>query len=131
MAAATWAARTLYAAAKLGLADQLSSGLKSAAEIAAPMHAHAPSLHRLMRTLASLGIDTLLCSKGGFRLARVVPTSSAAPASWKRCWLEQVAINGLTHRGKQHLYSIMSAAGEKIGGHDSCLLRHCDWCLEG
>jgi hypothetical protein len=50
--------RTVYAAAKLGLADQLSSGPKSAAELADPMHLHAPSLHRLMRTLASLGILT-------------------------------------------------------------------------
>jgi hypothetical protein len=50
--------RILYAAAKLELADQLAAGPKSAAELAGPMHAHAPSLHRLMRTLASLGILT-------------------------------------------------------------------------
>jgi O-methyltransferase domain/Dimerisation domain len=52
------ASRIVYAAAKLGLADQLAAGPKSAAEIADPMDAHAPSLHRLMRTLASLGILT-------------------------------------------------------------------------
>ena len=39
--------RTVYAAAKLGLADQLASGPKSAAELAGPMQVHAPSLHRL------------------------------------------------------------------------------------
>ena len=50
--------RTVYAAAKLGLADQLASGPRSAAELAGPMRVHAPSLHRLMRTLASLGILT-------------------------------------------------------------------------
>jgi len=50
--------RTVYAAAKLGLADQLASGPKSAVELAGPMQLHAPSLHRLMRTLASLGILT-------------------------------------------------------------------------
>ena len=49
--------RTLYAAAKLTLADHLS-GPKSAAELASPMKMHAPSLHRLMRTLASLGVLT-------------------------------------------------------------------------
>ncbi|WP_128924696.1 methyltransferase [Bradyrhizobium guangxiense] len=48
--------RAVYAAAKLGLADQLASGPKSAIELAGPMDVHAPSLHRLMRTLASLGI---------------------------------------------------------------------------
>ena len=52
------ASRTVYAAAKLGLADQLSCGPKNAIELAGLMPVHAPSLHRLMRTLASLGILT-------------------------------------------------------------------------
>ena len=56
MATGAWVARTVYAAAMLGLADQLTDGPKSAAELARPVRAHAPSLHRLMRTLASLGI---------------------------------------------------------------------------
>ena len=50
--------RTVCVAAKLGLADQLASGPKSASELAGPMQVHAPSLHRLMRTLASMGILT-------------------------------------------------------------------------
>ncbi len=48
--------KIVYAVAKLGLADQLASGPKNAAELAGPMRLHAPSLHRLMRTSASLGI---------------------------------------------------------------------------
>src|SRR5262249_10345941 len=48
--------RVLYIAAELGLADELQSGPKSAAELAGPMKLHSPSLHRLMRTLAGLGI---------------------------------------------------------------------------
>jgi len=50
--------RTVYVAAKLGLADQLASGPKSAAELAGPMQVHPPAMHRLMRMLASLGILT-------------------------------------------------------------------------
>ncbi len=50
--------RTICAAAQLGLADQLAAGPKSAAELAGPMRAHAPSLHRFMRALAGLGILT-------------------------------------------------------------------------
>ena len=50
--------RIVYAAAKLGLADQLAPEPKSAAELAGRMQVHAPSLHRLMRTLASLGVLT-------------------------------------------------------------------------
>jgi len=58
MGTAYWLSRVVYAAARLGLADHLESGAKSAEEIAASCSVHAPSLHRLMRTLASLGILT-------------------------------------------------------------------------
>lgn len=58
MAAASWVAATVYAAAKLGLADHLVTGPRSAVELAGVTHTHAPSLHRLMRTLAGLGILT-------------------------------------------------------------------------
>jgi SAM-dependent methyltransferase len=50
--------RTVYAAAKLALADHLASGPKSAIELAEVIKLHAPSLHRLMRALASLGVLT-------------------------------------------------------------------------
>ena len=58
MAAASWVSATVYAAAKLGIADHLDAGPKSAAELAGATGTHAPSLHRLMRTLAGLGILT-------------------------------------------------------------------------
>lgn len=44
--------RALYAAARLGLADHLADGPKTADELAEATGAHAPSLHRLMRALA-------------------------------------------------------------------------------
>lgn len=58
MAAGSWISAVVYAAAKLELADHLAGGPKSAAELAAVTHTHAPSLHRLLRTLAGLGIVT-------------------------------------------------------------------------
>ena len=58
MAVASWVAATVYAAAKLGVADHLAAGPKSAVEVAGTAGVHAPSLHRLMRTLAGLGILT-------------------------------------------------------------------------
>ena len=58
MATASWAAVLLHAAAKFGLADHLADGPRSAADLAGPTNTHAPSLHRLMRTLASLGVLT-------------------------------------------------------------------------
>jgi hypothetical protein len=51
-------APVVHIAAKLGLADRLADGPRSAAELAGPLDLHAPSLHRLMRTMASLGLLT-------------------------------------------------------------------------
>lgn len=51
-----WVSQIVFVAAKLGLADQLEEGPKSARELAPSIGVHVNSLHRLMRTLASLGI---------------------------------------------------------------------------
>jgi hypothetical protein len=58
MGTAYWVSRVVYTAAKLGLADHLDSKPMTAAELAQLIGAHAPSLHRFMRTLAGLGILT-------------------------------------------------------------------------
>jgi len=56
MATGYWVSRTVYAAAHFNLADHLADGPKSAAELAEPTGTHELSLHRLMRTLAGLGV---------------------------------------------------------------------------
>ena len=58
MGTAYWASRLVYAAARLDLADRLAGGPASAEELAKPMQVDARSLHRLMRTLAGLGVLT-------------------------------------------------------------------------
>src|SRR5262245_30343393 len=62
-----WVSRILFCAAKLELADRLAAGPRSAAELGPETGTYAPALHRLMRTLASLGIFTELDS-GKFAL---------------------------------------------------------------
>ena len=56
MAMAHWVSSTVYVAAKLNLADRLANGPLSAEQLAGPTETDVSSLHRLMRTLASLGI---------------------------------------------------------------------------
>ena len=58
MATAHFVSHIVYVAAKLSLADYLAEGPKSADELAGPTGTHAPSLYRLMRALANLGILT-------------------------------------------------------------------------
>ena len=48
--------RIVYAAARLGLADLLHESPADSAALASRTASHAPSLHRLMRALASIGI---------------------------------------------------------------------------
>jgi O-methyltransferase domain/Dimerisation domain len=48
--------RTVYAVAKLGIADLLADGPKTSAELAQATGTHAPSLYQLLRALASRGI---------------------------------------------------------------------------
>ncbi|WP_406694863.1 methyltransferase [Singulisphaera sp. Ch08] len=51
-----WTSRAVYVAAKLGLADFVQDGPKTAAELAVATGTHAPSLYRLLRALASTGL---------------------------------------------------------------------------
>lgn len=51
-----WASRALYIAAKIGIADQLAEGPKSAEGLASACGVHAGSLHRVLRALASLQV---------------------------------------------------------------------------
>src|SRR5438552_6116963 len=67
MGTAYWVSRMVYAAAKFALADRVADGPKSAAELAQLTRGHEPSLHRLLRALASLGI---LSEDDGGRLVR-------------------------------------------------------------
>ena len=58
MAVGSWVAAVVHAAAQLALADHLAHGPKSALELAGVTGTQAPLLHRLMRTLAGVGILT-------------------------------------------------------------------------
>jgi len=58
MSMAHWVSQIVHVAAKLNLADHLANEPKNADQLAKITETHAPSLYRLMRTLASLGILT-------------------------------------------------------------------------
>ncbi len=66
MTAGAWVASALYGAAKLGIADLLADGPRTAADLASPTGTHAPTLHRFLRTLGGLGLVT---DTGGGRFA--------------------------------------------------------------
>jgi hypothetical protein len=51
-----WMSQAMYVTAELRIADILADGAKSSEELARTTGAHAPSLHRLMRTLVTFEI---------------------------------------------------------------------------
>jgi hypothetical protein len=51
-----WTTQAIYVAAKLGLAELLARGPRSPEDLATTTGTHAPSLYRLLRALAGLGI---------------------------------------------------------------------------
>ena len=53
-----WISRAVYVIAKLGIPDLLKSGPKTAEELASATEMHAPSLYRILRALASVGVVT-------------------------------------------------------------------------
>ena len=58
MAMAHWISRLVFTAAQLNLADHLADGPRTAAELSQLTSTDALSLHRVMRTLAGLGLFT-------------------------------------------------------------------------
>lgn len=117
MGAAAWVSATVYAAAALGIADHLASGALSAAELAGPTGTHAPTLHRLLRTLAGLGI---LTERDGQRFA-LTPLGEAlrsdAPGS-ARATLMAFGSPAFWHSWEEILYSLQTGktAFEKSAG---------------
>ena len=53
-----WVSQALYVAARLGVAERLADGPVDCADLAAATGADAPSLHRLLRAPASVGVFT-------------------------------------------------------------------------
>jgi hypothetical protein len=53
-----WISRCIYITAKLGLADLVKDGPKTASDLAAATQTHPPSLYRLLRALACVGVLT-------------------------------------------------------------------------
>ena len=108
----------IYVAAKLGIADLLANGAKNIDEIAAATGTHAPSLHRLLRALASQGIFAE-DAEGQFGLTPMAePLRSDAPdslravtlytcdPSFQDVWGELLHSVQTGETGFQHLYGM-------------------------
>ena len=78
-------ARAIYIAAKLGLADLLKDEPKENGELALATGTHAPSLYRVMRALASVGIFAE-DEQGRFTLTPIAATLQSHVPGSLRAW---------------------------------------------
>ena len=107
MGTAQWISRMLYVAAKLSLADHLAKGPKSAQELAGPTETHAPSLHRLLRALANLGVFAE-DGKGRFALTPLGEALRTGAPGAARPTLLTLASNWISQTFDQLLYSVQT-----------------------
>src|ERR1700737_4604766 len=90
-----WVSRAIYVAVELGIADLLADGPRTVADLAEASKAHAPSLYRVLRLLASEGVFSE-ADDGRFELtpkaaalskdagpARLMVLFLGRPASWQ------------------------------------------------
>lgn len=100
LAAGCFAARAVHVAAELGIADLLGDGPRAADALARETRTHAPSLYRLLRALASVGVlehqadDLFALTELGATLVSNAPGSTRAGVllfgMWWGTW-EQLA----------------------------------------
>jgi hypothetical protein len=97
-----WITKGLYIAAKLGVADLLATGPQTSEELARATGTHGPSLYRVLRALASLGVFAE-DAQGRFGLTPLAVTLQSGPGSlralaqmWGEPWHWQ-AWSGLLH----------------------------------
>lgn len=76
---------SVYAAAKLGIADLLDAGPRTAEELARLADVHQPSLYRLLRALASVGVFTET-SPATFALTPTARRLSSEATDSLRAW---------------------------------------------
>jgi hypothetical protein len=107
MGTAHWVSRMLFVAAKLGLADLLANGPKSAEELAGPTQTHARSLHRLMRALANLGVFAE-DGKGRFSLTPLGEALRSGAPGAARASILTLASNWISQGFDQLLYSVQT-----------------------
>lgn len=113
-------ARVIHVAAELGLADRLADGPKDVEVLASETDAHEPSLHRLLRALASLGVvdehesGRFALTPLGEQLRTGVPGSQRNLAmmfggerAW-RCWGELLHSVRTGESAMHHLYGMGS-----------------------
>lgn len=126
-----WRAQTVSTAAELGLADALASGPRSVEQLAAAVDAHPPTLYRLLRAAADLGLfqetedRVFQLAELGEALRQDSPHSLRNFAIWTGLPAERHAWAGLTHSVRTGQTAFAEVLGKPVwdylGDHPEAL----------
>jgi hypothetical protein len=110
-------AQAIYALAALGIADHLKDGPRTSDELARVTHAHSPSLYRLLRTMAGLGLFTE-DAEHGFSLTPLGATLQTGVPGFARSTVLSMGGQLLSQAWTEFLHSIETGgtAFEKAHG---------------
>lgn len=97
-----WRSPAVYAAVRLGIADSLGDGSRTVAQLAEATGAHTPSLYRLLRALARIGVFVELdgqCfgNSAVSQLLRTDVSGSMSAMAAMTCGLMRGALGELLH----------------------------------
>ena len=94
-----WKSQAVYVAAKLGIADLVQDGPKTSDELATATGTHAPSLYRLLRALASVGVFTDLAGPAppGLKFSATIDSRySSSPTLLMKGWRSSIVSVDMT-----------------------------------
>nr|QDQ37877.1 O-methyltransferase [Streptomyces vinaceusdrappus] len=109
-------ARALHLAAELRIADLLAQGPRSALQLADATGTHAPSLHRMLRTLAACGVFTETAPGTFGMTALAQPLRSDHPHSVRTTVAQGGRLTAETFRHAEHALRTGEGAFEKTFG---------------
>lgn len=101
----TVVATALSLAAELGVADLLADGPRHCEDLAKSTSTHAPSLHRMLRLLSSVGVFTET-QPGWFGLTALGDCLRTAAHGSMRSWLRMVGLKVWLHTYADALHSV-------------------------
>jgi len=110
---------SLTLAAELGIADLLTDGPRSSAELAQATSTHPRSLYRLLRLLCSIGVFTELQSDSFAQTPLSECLRTGVPGSM-RSWLRMKGLKITYHTHAEALYSVKTGepAFKRVAGMD-------------
>jgi hypothetical protein len=118
-----WIARLVHVAAKLGLADLLKSGPRTAEDLAMATGVQAPALYRVLRTLASVGVFAEITGRR-FKLTPLAATLRTGVPASLHGWAVMINENWFWKAWEELLFGLQTGEVPFFKAHGGSLFEY-------